>query len=498
MKRFFYLLAALVFSVHLQAQNDEMNDARKAFEDDINLMKDSFNISAEKARKEYEEYEAKMRAEYNQYVRSIRNVWGNDNTIDDTPTEWVEYARDFKSRSIVDFDKGNIDVEIILDDVNDNDSTEIERRLAEAIEEMLNSRGNSCPFGSNIDKNLPLTKAPILEGIVDLSAYNISELQQATTGGKKNKKLPPAPKTKGKELVFNDEDTEKDSENGKGETIAKDKNKKREDARLIAEEKKQKREEALEKAKEKNKKREEERLIAEESKRRQEEALEAAKANRLDTKQVAQTIAKQSKKTSTTIKGDDNKNRKVVKVQMALVSDNISKNAALYKDYVKAYSQKFQIEEPLIYAVMEQESRFNPEATSWVPAYGLMQLVPKSGGLDAYNYVYKKQWVPTRSYLFVPHQNIELGTAYLRILMNQFAKVTDPECRRLCVIAGYNTGAGNVSRAFTGNTNLKNAIPLINKYSYKELYNHLTNELNTEEARNYVSGVSKRREKYLK
>ena len=183
---------------------------------------------------------------------------------------------------------------------------------------------------------------------------------------------------------------------------------------------------------------------------------------------------------------------------MALVSDNISKNAALYKDYVKACSQKFQIEEPLIYAVMEQESRFNPEATSWVPAYGLMQLVPKSGGLDAYNYVYKKQWVPTRSYLFVPHQNIELGTAYLRILMNQFAKVTDPECRRLCVIAGYNTGAGNVSRAFTGNTNLKNAIPLINKYSYKELYNHLTNKLNTEEARNYVSGVSKRREKYLK
>jgi hypothetical protein len=81
-----------------------------------------------------------------------------------------------------------------------------------------------------------------------------------------------------------------------------------------------------------------------------------------------------------------------------------------------------------------------------------MQLVPKSGGFDAYRYVYKREWVPTMSYLYVPHQNIELGTAYLRILMNQFKNVVDPDCRRLCVIAGYNTGAGKVCRAFTGKT----------------------------------------------
>lgn len=65
------------------------------------------------------------------------------------------------------------------------------------------------------------------------------------------------------------------------------------------------------------------------------------------------------------------------------------------------------------------------------------------------------------------------------------------------MIAGYNTGAGNVSRAFTGNTNLNKALPLINGYGYNQLYNHLTTKLGTEEARNYVSGVTQRREKYL-
>lgn len=95
---------------------------------------------------------------------------------------------------------------------------------------------------------------------------------------------------------------------------------------------------------------------------------------------MIKTIAAQSKKKITKIKGNDGKVRQVVQIEMNLVSDNLSKNAALYKDLVAEFSQIFQIEQPLIFAVMEQESRFNPEATSWVPAYGLMQLFPPPEG----------------------------------------------------------------------------------------------------------------------
>ncbi|MBQ5752513.1 MAG: hypothetical protein IIV89_06675, partial [Bacteroidaceae bacterium] len=81
---------------------------------------------------------------------------------------------------------------------------------------------------------------------------------------------------------------------------------------------------------------------------------------------------------------------------------------------------------------------------------------------------------------------------------NLFSKVEDPDCRRLCAIAAYNTGAGNVCRAFTGKTNISQAVKEINKYSYSELYNYLTKRLHADEARKYVSGVSKKREKYMK
>lgn len=155
------------------------------------------------------------------------------------------------------------------------------------------------------------------------------------------------------------------------------------------------------------------------------------------------------------------------------------------------------MDQPLIYAIIEQESSFNPAAQSWVPAYGLMQLVPKSGGRDAYRYVHKKDVIPTAEFLFDPERNIELGTGYLKLLMSTtFSKVADNDCRMLCAIAAYNTGAGNVSRAIIGNTNISKAIPEINKMSYQQLFNHLKRHLPHAETQDYIQKVTDRMQKY--
>lgn len=481
MKKTYILSIFILFALSLGAQNesDHLDTLKMQFEEEAAQSVDDFERYSEEARIEYEKYEAQMRAEYFEYVRSIKGVWGEDSIIDDTRTEWVEYSDDYKSRSIVDFDKGSISIQIALEDIHHYDSAEIDRRISEAIEKMLDSKGSTCPYISTVDKRQTLTNRPILEGLVDFSAYSFGDTAQdeenESTKPRNARKAPPKPTTRGKELELADSNTDRDDNVAtNGESMAS----------RIAGNKEDKKSE-IERRKD-------------DARRRAKEIADGREKKGISTKKIAKSVAAQSKKTTKKVKGNDNTTRTVVEVQMRLVTDNISKSAALYKDFVAQYSQKFQIEQPLIFAVMEQESRFNPEAMSHIPAYGLMQLVPRSGGFDAYKYVYKKEWIPSKSYLFVPHQNIELGTAYLRILMNQFSRVKDPECRRLCVIAGYNTGAGNVSRAFTGNTNLGKATPLINEYSYDQLYRHLTSRLSTDEARNYVSGVSKRREKYLK
>ena len=373
---------------------------------------EEFREYSRSAMDEYNAYVRQAAKDFAEYTQSIQSVWGDEGTALDTPTEWVEYSDDFRSRSIVDFDSGDIIVEVMLaDDAGMSDSL-----LEETVRRMLESRGSTCPYNSSVD----------------------------------NPKTPPMPAVQGKKLPEKETSRMEKPADGKP-TMA-------------------------------------ERTLAGENKDKQPEIGNAA---------IAEAVVRQSTKTYKTYVKDGEK-KTAVRINLSLVTDNLSKNAALYKDLIAEFSEKFGIEQALIFAVMEQESRFNPQATSWVPAYGLMQLVPESGGFDAYRYVYGREWVPTRSYLFNPRNNIELGTAYLRILENQFSNIEDPHCRRLCVIAGYNTGAGNVSRAFTGNTNLRKALPLINEYGYRQLYDHLTTRLGTEEARNYVSGVTQRREKYLK
>ena len=441
-------LAMCLQNVSAQAPLDSL---KSDFEEEVGESITEFEEYSRQALEEYNEYSRQAAEDYAAYVQSIKTAWGGV-FIDDTPTEWVEYGENLLSRSIVDFDSGNITVEVIIPD----DGTPEETLLADAVERLLNSRGSTCPYPSTVDVSEPLTASPILDGIVDFSGYDIDTSGIYSADMRKPApKAPPAPTVKGK-------------------TIPQEKSQRPERPASVSDKKTGADRQTMAS-----------RILEEERKAAEEKAA------------IAKAVAEQSVKTYETY-GEGSETKKVVRINLSLVTDNLSKNAALYKDIITEFSQKFQIEQALIYAVMEQESRFNPEATSWVPAYGLMQLVPTSGGFDAYRYVYGKEWVPTRSYLFNPRNNIELGTAYLRILENQFSNIDDPHCRRLCVIAGYNTGAGNVSRAFTGNTNLRKALPLINDYGYRQLYDHLTTKLSTEEARNYVSGVTQRREKYLK
>lgn len=219
--------------------------------------------------------------------------------------------------------------------------------------------------------------------------------------------------------------------------------------------------------------------------------------NSNNVKEIAQTVVSKSPVQVSVIRGDDGHSRKVAKVNMILKDGYVHASAQKYKEFVSEFSSKYKIDPALIYAVIEQESFFNPKAKSEY-AYGLMQIVPTTGGLDANKYVNKIAVAPKISDLYDPKINIELGTAYLKLLENQFASIKNPDCRRLCVIASYNTGAGNLSKAFIGSKNISRALPIINTMSYEKLYTHLTTHLNSLEARNYVKGVSSRREKYLK
>jgi membrane-bound lytic murein transglycosylase C len=130
-------------------------------------------------------------------------------------------------------------------------------------------------------------------------------------------------------------------------------------------------------------------------------------------------------------------------------------------------------------------------ARSHVPAYGLMQIVPHSAGRDASELLFGREVLLSPSYLYGEGNNINVGTAYLYLLYNRYlAEIRDPVSRMYCSIAAYNTGPGNVARAFADTTKVSNAAGIINRMTPQQVYTHLVSRLPYQETRDYLQKVT--------
>ncbi|MEA1955782.1 MAG: murein transglycosylase domain-containing protein [Campylobacterota bacterium] len=180
--------------------------------------------------------------------------------------------------------------------------------------------------------------------------------------------------------------------------------------------------------------------------------------------------------------------KKVAFVEIPMVKDHADIRVSKYKSIVDKYAKKYDISKNLIYAIIQTESNFNQFAVSHAGAYGLMQIVPSSAGIDAYKYAKGKSWKPTKSYLFNAQNNIELGVAYLSILDTKYLKgIYNEISREYCVICAYNTGSGNVLKAFSSNRT--RAKEIINSKKPSEVYSSLRSDLKYDEPKHYLKKV---------
>ncbi|EWH11589.1 lytic transglycosylase catalytic subunit [Catenovulum agarivorans DS-2] len=191
---------------------------------------------------------------------------------------------------------------------------------------------------------------------------------------------------------------------------------------------------------------------------------------------------------------------KVIRINIPFLSGY--QNELIQRNFsvIKRYSDKYNVPVSLVLAIIETESSFNPRATSPVPAFGLMQLVPRTAGIDAYRHVYGEKRVVEPEYLYNSEQNIELGVAYFDLLTTRYLrKVKDPLARFYCAVASYNTGVGNVAKTFTKNSkNFSKAAKIINKQSAEQVYQYLSVNLPALETRRYLDKVTKAKKRYAK
>ena len=188
--------------------------------------------------------------------------------------------------------------------------------------------------------------------------------------------------------------------------------------------------------------------------------------------------------------------KQIYAVKIKMVEKHQHLREQKYSKYVLAAAKCYQISPQLIYAIIETESSFNPFAVSTANAYGLMQVVPKTAGADVFQRIKKKKGIPTKQQLFDPAFNIDIGSAYLHILNNNYLKdVTNTTSRHYSIISAYNGGAGNVLKTFHGNR--KTAMKILNTKSSRDVYYLLTKKHPKAESRHYLEKVTKAEKTYL-
>ena len=439
-----FLVFGILFPVYSQDTFEEFikqqqQAQQQAFEDELS----EFQNYVAKVTSQYDAYEQQQAREFEAFKKAVEEKWQDFKAP--SKKEYVRYDDDLDSRASVDFEKGEITVEVI-----------VEEDIPDPVSQPINKVENTIPkqeinqpskLQEVVQKNKKVNEQKSLKSIIEKTKTPVSQtgkLQQRSPAVKKEisdqklqRKLVDILKTKGDDgkSMLN-----KQLVDQKGKTVTP----------------------------------------------------ATAKAYASELVANAPVAAK-------TYKAKDGKKRTVYTVKVPMKSDHINTRADRYKQEVLKQSKRFNIDPIIAFAVMETESAFNPKAKSHIPAYGLMQLVPKSGARDAYLYVYKKDKFLDGDYLYKPGNNIELGCAYLAKIRHQYFKsIKDDERAYICVVPAYNTGIGNVAKALVNQAKLKPASQKANSMSPDQLYKKLHKDLKYKEARDYLERVWSRKDKYAK
>ncbi len=122
---------------------------------------------------EYDALQEAIESEYFTFKSEVCSVWGEKSATVSDRYRWVEYGDDLSSRTIVDFESGEVAIELVLSDEEMNDAALVEAKLNSAIEQLVASRGSSIEYESKYIPRQELSPTPIMDDIFDMRSGGI-------------------------------------------------------------------------------------------------------------------------------------------------------------------------------------------------------------------------------------------------------------------------------------------------------------------------------------
>lgn len=165
-----------------------------------------------------------------------------------------------------------------------------------------------------------------------------------------------------------------------------------------------------------------------------------------------------------------------------------SQVASAWSMMTEQAAQRNGVDQKLVEAIITVESGGNPTVVSKSNAVGLMQIKASTAGREVYR-SQGRRGQQTKSELRDPVKNIDIGTAYLRILQEQqLAGIRDPKTLRYATIVSYANGAGALLRTFSRDRD--RAIAMINGMTPEAFYQHVQDKHPAAQAPRYLWKVT--------
>lgn len=141
-----------------------------------------------------------------------------------------------------------------------------------------------------------------------------------------------------------------------------------------------------------------------------------------------------------------------------------------FEEEIVEYSAAFGVDPALVASIINAESGFREDVVSKKGAVGLMQIMPKTGKWALERLLGQSVEIEFLSnekdgILFLPEENIKIGTYYLSYLIEKFKDLK-------VAICAYNAGEGTVS-SWLSNSNYSKDKKTLETVPYKETANYL-------------------------
>ena len=154
------LLAPCSVIAQVKSEKEQLEEFKKSERIGTEEQDHAYLKFKEEESQRYKKFYDDEQRKFREYVVGIEKVWGRKNVDTSTHKRYVGYDGNFLGRRVIDFEKGQAKVEVLVDLKDAQNPSKVKEVVEQEIVKMIKDKGNDDPLGAK--SNTSPQEVPIL------------------------------------------------------------------------------------------------------------------------------------------------------------------------------------------------------------------------------------------------------------------------------------------------------------------------------------------------